>query len=176
MRLKEKSGLFTDETLKRNLNIKNRKRWCKNGQESMHKKRWKHCKKTDSGTLQESSVFETQSHRYTYKLKTETLTTCTRCGQVQGMHNTSTKSGKRTWLDCMATTATWKSSSLLTLPITIFQHLFYFRFNDSCYMLCEFPYIALFGKISVGFVEWWEWKNKIILWKNSLPGWNYLAW
>lgn len=58
-----------------------------------------------SGTLQESSMFETQRHRYTYKLKMETLTTCTRCVQVQGMHKTSSKSGKWTWLDCMATTA-----------------------------------------------------------------------
>ena len=46
-----------------------------------------------SGALQGSSMFETQHHGYTCKLK-QRLTTCTRPAQVQGIHNTSTKSGK----------------------------------------------------------------------------------
>lgn len=44
-----------------------------------------------SGTLQERSMFKTQHHRYAYKPKTETLTTYTRCAQVQGMRNISTE-------------------------------------------------------------------------------------
>lgn len=60
----------------------------------MQKKSGKIVRGSGSGTLQESSMFETQPHEYTCKLKTETLTMCTRPAQVQGMPNTSTKSGK----------------------------------------------------------------------------------
>lgn len=79
-----------------------------------------------SGTLQESSMFETQHHGYTCKLKTETLTKCTGHAQVQGMPSTSTEWEMDTGWTASQPLLLDKVPAFLTLPITIFQHPFTF--------------------------------------------------
>lgn len=127
-----------------------------------------------SWTLQESSMFETQHHEYTCKLKTETLTTCTRPAQVQGMPNTSTKSGKWTLAGLH------HNHCCLTKfqPFDIAYHNSPAPFSLLLEILaiCYGSFLILFsfGKFLWNLLDG-ENGKKIFL-EKFLPEWNYIAW